>query len=232
MTAWIAPGARSSTTSSKDTHPRYSLLEARACNQAGLSCLPGPASLIERSPDPLILPLQERRRDRQPEGLGGLEVDDQLELGRLFDGQIAGLGAFQDLVHVEGSSPKQVREDGAIGRETPRIDVPANVIHHGELVFCCQLSNLPPFTVEERTEGNDQGSYPLLQDERERPTQPFAVADRDDFEREPERSGRRLRRLHTRGRTGKAAGHQDGDPSRTGDHFLEELQALAVELGR
>ena len=35
---------------------------------------------------PLIRPLQERRRDRQAEGLGGLEVDDQLVLCRLHDG--------------------------------------------------------------------------------------------------------------------------------------------------
>ncbi len=36
--------------------------------------------------DHLVRPLQERRRDRQAEGFGGLEVDDQLELGRLLDG--------------------------------------------------------------------------------------------------------------------------------------------------
>jgi hypothetical protein len=33
--------------------------------------------------DHLIRPLEERRRDRQAEGLGGLEIDDQLELGGL-----------------------------------------------------------------------------------------------------------------------------------------------------
>jgi hypothetical protein len=44
--------------------------------------------------DHLIRPLQERRRDRQAEGLRGLEVDDQLKLGRLLDGEVAGLRAF------------------------------------------------------------------------------------------------------------------------------------------
>ena len=51
--------------------------------------------------DHLIRPLQERRRDRQPEGLGGLEVDDQLELRRLLHGQVGGLGTFQNLVYIE-----------------------------------------------------------------------------------------------------------------------------------
>src|SRR6266478_2659044 len=58
--------------------------------------------------DHLIRPLQERRRDRQAEGLGGLRVDDQLELGRLLYGQVAGLGALENLVHVDGGAPKQI----------------------------------------------------------------------------------------------------------------------------
>ena len=35
--------------------------------------------------DHLIRPLQERRRDRQAEGLGGLEVDDKLHLDGPID---------------------------------------------------------------------------------------------------------------------------------------------------
>ena len=44
--------------------------------------------------DQVIGPLQERRRDRQAEGLGGLEVDHQLELGGLFDRQVTRLGTL------------------------------------------------------------------------------------------------------------------------------------------
>src|SRR6266478_7186537 len=50
--------------------------------------------------DHLIRPLQERRREREAEGLGGLEVDDQLELRRPLDGQVAGLRTLANLVHV------------------------------------------------------------------------------------------------------------------------------------
>jgi hypothetical protein len=50
--------------------------------------------------DQLVRPPQQRRRDGQPERHGGLEVDDQLELGRLLDGQVAGLGALEDFVRV------------------------------------------------------------------------------------------------------------------------------------
>ena len=51
--------------------------------------------------DYLIRPRQQRRRDRQAEGLGGLEVDHQLELRGLLDGQIGGLGALEDLVDID-----------------------------------------------------------------------------------------------------------------------------------
>jgi hypothetical protein len=44
--------------------------------------------------DDLIRLQQDRLRDRQPERLGGLEVDDQLELLWLLDGEVAGLGTF------------------------------------------------------------------------------------------------------------------------------------------
>jgi hypothetical protein len=50
--------------------------------------------------DHLIRPLQERRRDRQAEGLGGLQIDDQLELGWLFNRKVGRLGPLEDLVDI------------------------------------------------------------------------------------------------------------------------------------
>src|SRR5713101_4410501 len=75
-----------------------------------------------RSLDDLIRPPQQRRRDPQPEGLGGLEVDDQLELRRLLDGQVGGLGAFENLVHVGRGAPKQISSVRSIGHKAPGID--------------------------------------------------------------------------------------------------------------
>src|SRR5207245_1440358 len=47
--------------------------------------------------------------NRQPERLGSLEVDDQLELHRLLHRQVGGLGAFEDLVHIGGGAAEHVR---------------------------------------------------------------------------------------------------------------------------
>src|SRR5882724_12429522 len=50
----------------------------------------------------LVRSQQQRLWDGQPEGLGGFEIDHQLELRRLLHGQVAELRALEDLVHVRG----------------------------------------------------------------------------------------------------------------------------------
>src|SRR5262245_40555930 len=60
---------------------------------ARLSC--ASAQNRKASLDHLVRPPQQRRRDRQAERLGGLEVDDQLELGGLLDGEFGWVRPFE-----------------------------------------------------------------------------------------------------------------------------------------
>src|SRR5437667_12831567 len=53
-----------------------------------------------RSLDHPVRAQEDRLRERDAEGLGGLEVNDRLELGRLFDGQIPGPRALENPVNV------------------------------------------------------------------------------------------------------------------------------------
>src|SRR5882724_13691791 len=62
---------------------------------------------------------EEVRGDGEAEGLGGLEIDDQLEVHRLLDGQVGGLGTFQDSVHVVGATLERIRQLRPIGHEAP-----------------------------------------------------------------------------------------------------------------
>ena len=61
----------------------------------------------------LIRAPQYGRRNRQPEGLGGLEIYDQLESRWLFDRKISGLRAFQNLVDIARGAPVQVKTSTA-----------------------------------------------------------------------------------------------------------------------
>src|SRR5258708_29459686 len=70
-----------------------------------------------------------RYRYIDAERLGGLHVDDQLEPGGLLDGEVGGLGALEDLVHVHRAAPKQVVDVGAIGDETAHLDKLAALGH-------------------------------------------------------------------------------------------------------
>ena len=77
--------------------------EAECCGEE-------PTALVEHALfDDLIRALQYGLRNRQPQRLRGLEVDHQVELGRLFHGKIGRLRAFQDLVHVRGGVAKLIR---------------------------------------------------------------------------------------------------------------------------
>src|SRR5258706_8513312 len=51
--------------------------------------------------DNFIRSRQHIGRDRQADLFGGFQVDDELELGRLFDGEIGGRGALSEFIHAE-----------------------------------------------------------------------------------------------------------------------------------
>ena len=73
--------------------------------QPGFSCS-GAESRLAISFDHLIGAGEQRRRDDEAKRLGSLKVDDQLELGRLHDGQVDRLDAGKDFARRSGSCPK------------------------------------------------------------------------------------------------------------------------------
>ena len=49
-------------------------------------------------------------RNSKPERLGGLEIDDEIEFGRLLDRDVGGLRPAQNLIDQLGGAPKQIRK--------------------------------------------------------------------------------------------------------------------------
>src|SRR2546426_1771626 len=66
-------------------------------------CPPGLVQVVSLL-DHLVRPSQHRRRDRQAERLGRLEVNHQLELRRLLHGEVSRFSTFQDLVDIDGAA--------------------------------------------------------------------------------------------------------------------------------
>jgi len=48
-------------------------------------------------------------RNGEAEFIGGLEIEDQLECGGLFDGDVAGFRTLENLVHENGGAAKLVK---------------------------------------------------------------------------------------------------------------------------
>ena len=72
--------------------------------------------------DHFICPRQHRRRDRQAEGFGGLQIDHEFELRRLLHRQVGRLGALQDLVHVDRRAAIVLHHVGAVTQQATGLD--------------------------------------------------------------------------------------------------------------
>jgi hypothetical protein len=77
----------------------------------------------------LIRLRQQRWRNCDAEGLGGLEVDHQLELGRLFDGEVGRLGALEDLVYKSRGRPDAGTRVRPVRHEAPGLHILPGPIH-------------------------------------------------------------------------------------------------------
>jgi hypothetical protein len=92
--------------------------------------------------DHVVRAPQHRRRDREPERLRGLQIDDQLELRWLFDGEVGRLGASENLVHVDCGAPLEPPDVRPIGQETIGIGKFSEVINCGQASLRCKICEL------------------------------------------------------------------------------------------
>src|SRR5262249_50825315 len=85
-----------------------------------------------------------------PESTGGLGVDNQLELLRLFHGKVTGLDALQDLVDIYGGPPEQVLVVRCIRDEPTLLCEVLQIEHRRQPAFESQAREPLRVDVEER----------------------------------------------------------------------------------
>jgi hypothetical protein len=86
-------------------------------------------------------------RDGQAERLGGLEIDDELECGRLLDREVGGLLALEDLAGVDADLAIGAGEAWTVADQTAGRDVLAPRIDCRDRVGCGE-GNQPLAAVE------------------------------------------------------------------------------------
>src|SRR5712664_3626996 len=180
--------------------------------------------------DHLIRSLQERRRDRQAEGLGGLEVDDQLEGCRLFNWQIRRLRPLEDPIDISGGAPEQGMIVHSIDHQAPNISEDRDRIDSRQTNLRREVDNPFSFQDEEVVRKDDECVGPCRMDLCKRALQIGQALEWYELQLHGQR------RCCGPGGVQKVSMNrifwitQQGHPREFGDNLFEQLQPFPFQL--
>jgi hypothetical protein len=161
-----------------------------------------------------------RGGDGQAERLSGLQVDDQLKRGGLLHGQVGGLGAFEDLVHIDGRAAAEVARAWPVGHEAAGLHKRPDVVHGRQVVRgreCCE----PAAVLKEHGVPQDEERpRGRLGHGREGAVKRVGTARLHEVQLDTQRLGRHLRRPHGGGVDWIVGIPEDGHAGNGGEHFL------------
>src|SRR5438132_14428361 len=73
-------------------------------------------------------------RDCETKCLGGFEVDDELETGRLYDRKVGGFGPIEDATHIDTYLEHRIGAGSRVADQTANGDELRPFVHGGHLV--------------------------------------------------------------------------------------------------
>ena len=167
----------------------------------------------------------------EAERLGCRQIDDQIELGRLFDREVGRLRSAQNLVNIVGGAPEKVREACSIGHETARFDILAEACIVGSRAASAKV------LIRIRLAFTSVSAHDIkrLRAALERREGWRDVLGAPNFEHVRHR-GRACARLPATSRISSAASElptlaNDRNRLQAGDNFAQEFEPLAGSVG-
>ena len=176
---------------------------------------------------------EQRRRHGEAEHPGGLGVDDQLELGRLHDRQVRGLGALEDAAGIDADLTTRIRNVGSVAHQPAGFGIFARRICRGDRVARRQLDQLDTPAGEEGVGADEEGVGPLAHKSCEGRIDLAAGAGVEDLDLQPDGARSRFH-VSQRGLGIRSIGRIDehGHTSGCGHQLAQEFQPLCRQLSR
>ena len=117
--------------------------------------------------DDLVGNSHHARWNGEAKRLGGLEINDQLELRRLQHGQVGGLLALENPASVDADLTVRIREAGSVAHQAAGLGVLAQLINRRNFVACSKSRQSIAGEKEMRTTSDDQCACSLPNSGRE-----------------------------------------------------------------
>jgi len=165
----------------------------------------------------------------EAERLDGLEVDDEVELRRLLDGQLRWSGPFQDAIHVGGGAAQALGHAWPIRHEAARVGKLPLREHRGQAVLGGQGHHPGAVIPQHGIRQRDESLSPRRGQGRKEAVQRVGMRDfqRIQLDAQAVRGGLEFAPL---GRGGEIAGTpEDGDARDLGQGCLEEFEPFAAQ---
>src|SRR5215475_14368269 len=123
---------------------------------------------------------------------GGRQIDDELELGRLYDRQVLRLRALKDATHIDADLTIRIPNVGSIAHQPAGFSIVTHVIDCWKGMSCRQYSKLEAPADKERTRAEQQRSGFVVNKRPEYRLNLATIARLNDIDLKPD--GRRRRR--------------------------------------